>query len=369
MATGFVWDERFMWHQMDGYAGIMPSGGMLQPAQHFDHPDTKRRLKNLIEVSGLMAQLTPLHAKPAPREALERVHEGAYIDRVKTLSEGQGGETGIFAPIGPGGFDIANLCAGGALAAVDAVINGAVDNVYALLRPAGHHAEPDMGKGFCVFANASIAARHAQAVHGLGKIAIIDWDVHHGNGAQKIFWDDPSVLTLSIHQDRCFPPDSGMVDEIGGPSAEGFNINVPLPGGCGYGAYEAAFTQVVEPAVEAYKPDLIIVSSGLDAGGWDPLARMSLYSESFKSLTQKVMALADATCGGRLAVLHEGGYDIAMIPFMGLRIVETLSGISTGVEDPFAMIFAEDPAHPLRPHQQEVVSQAKAVVETLKAAL
>lgn len=363
--TGFVWHESFMWHEHSGYAGVLPPGGFVQPAQHFDHPETKRRMKNLLDISGVTAQLHSIEPKSAGREALLRVHSARHVDNVKALSESGGGDTGMFAPVGPGGFAIADLCAGGAIAAVDAVLSGDVQNAYALLRPGGHHAEPDMGKGFCIFANASIAARHVQAVHGIERIAIIDWDVHHGNGAQSIFWEDPSVLTVSIHQDRSFPPDSGFVSEAGGENARGFNINVPLPAGCGTGAYNAAFEKVVEPAIHAFKPDMILVSCGYDAGGWDPLARMVLHSAAFADMTQRAMAMADRHCAGRLAFLHEGGYDIAMVPFMGLAVIETLSGISTGAEDPYLMIFADDPAHPLSAHQSAVINEAAKVVEHL----
>lgn len=364
--TGFIWHEQFMWHEHSGFAGVMPPGGLVQPYHHFDHPETKRRFKNLLDMTGLTAQLEVITPPMASREALALVHSAQHIANVEALSAAGGGDTGMFAPVGPGGFAIAARCAGGAMAAVDAVVSGQVRNAYALLRPGGHHAEPDMGKGFCIFANGSIAARHAQQAHGLERVAIVDWDVHHGNGAQKIFWNDRSVLTISIHQDRSFPPDSGLVDEVGGADAAGFNINIPLPAGSGMGAYEAAFDRVIEPALAAFAPELIIISCGFDAGGWDPLARMMLHSASFANFTARMMACAQALCSGRLVMLHEGGYDAATVPFMGLRVIETLSGIDTGAEDPFLMIFADDPAHRLLAHQDAVVTQAQDVVQLLQ---
>ena len=363
--TGLVWHELYMWHEHSGFVGVMPPGGALQPAQHFDHPETKRRMKNLLDVSGLTRQLVPLEPQEASRAQLLRAHTARHIDNVAALSAAGGGDTGMFAPVGPGGYAIAALGAGGAIAAVDGVMGGAVDNAYALLRPGGHHAEADMGKGFCIFANGAIAARHAQAEHGAGRIAIVDWDVHHGNGAQSIFWDDPSVLTISIHQDRAFPPDGGLSDETGGPEAPGSNINIPLPAGSGAGAYMAAFDQIIEPALDAFAPDLIIVSSGYDAGGWDPLARMMLHSKAYAEMTARMMAAAERHCAGRLVVLHEGGYDVAMGPFLGLAVVETLSGIRTGVEDPFLMIFEHDPHQVLMPHQQAVIDSVKPALALL----
>jgi len=367
--TGLIWHEQFMWHDHHGYAGVMPPGGFIQPAQHFDHPETKRRIKNLLDASGLTEKLHVVLAPVASREQLALVHTEHHIANVEALSAGTGGDTGMFAPVGPGGFEIAARSAGGAIAAVDAVLNGDVRNAYALLRPPGHHAEPEMGKGFCIFANASIAIRHAQKNRKVGRVALVDWDVHHGNGAQRIFWDDRSTLTISIHQDRSFPPDSGMVDERGGNDAAGFNINIPLPAGSGMGAYAAVFDRVIVPALRAFRPELIAVSCGFDAGGWDPLARMMLHSAAFADLTQRMMEVADEVCGGRLVFFQEGGYDVATVPFMGLAVIEKLSGISTGVADPFLVIFADDPAQALLPHQDVVITRAEAVLQLLRDAV
>ncbi|HLF31702.1 MAG TPA: class II histone deacetylase [Xanthomonadales bacterium] len=363
--TGFVWHEQFMWHEHNGYAGVMPPGGFIQPGHHFDHPETKRRFKNLLDASGLTDRLYQIAAPIASREQLARVHTEAHIANVETISSGVGGDTGMFAPVGPGGFEIAARSAGGAIVAVDAVLNGEVRNAYALLRPPGHHAEPEMGKGFCIFANASIAIRHAQQAHSRGRVALVDWDVHHGNGAQHVFWNDRSTLTMSIHQDRSFPPDSGLIEEMGGEQAQGFNINIPLPAGSGFGAYAAAFDRVIEPALRAFQPDLIVVSCGFDAGGWDPLARMILHSAAFANLTKRMMSAADELCEGRLVLLQEGGYDQATVPFMGLAVIETLSGIATGVADPFLSIFVDDPGHALLQHQEAVIVRAEVVLQLL----
>ncbi len=258
------------------------------------------------------------------------------------------------------------LAAGGCMSAVDAVMDGRVDNAYALVRPPGHHAEPDLGRGFCIFLNTGLAAMHAREVRGLERVAIVDWDVHHGNGAQKAFWRDPTVLTISLHQAGYYPPDSGHVEDIGEGEGEGFNINVPLPPGSGAGAYIAALERVVAPALRAHRPELILVASGLDANAMDPLAHMMVHSAAYKQMTRILMDVAAEVCEGRLVMCHEGGYSAGYVPFCGLAVVEELSGITTGVEDPFLEFFEGVEYQELQPHQDEVIALAEAnVAETL----
>ena len=207
--------------------------------------------------------------------------------------------------------------------------------MYAPVRPPGHHAEPTLGRGFCIFGNAAIGVMHAREARGLARVAVVDWDVHHGNGTQKAFYADPSVLTISIHQDNCYPPDSGHVHEIGEGPGEGFNLNVPLPPGSGVGAYVAAFERVVAPALRAFAPELIVVASGLDANTMDPLAHMLVHSDGYRQLTRIVLDVADEVCGGRLVVEHEGGYSPAYVPYCGLAVVEELAGVRGTIADPF----------------------------------
>ena len=367
--TGFVWHETFMWHDQGSYAGVLPPGGYVQPGRHFDTADTKRRFKNLLDASGLGAALRPIAPRAATDEELLRVHSREYLQRVKDLSAAGGGDAGFFAPIGRGGFEIAARATGGVISAVEAVVRGEVRNAYALVRPAGHHAEPDLGKGFCIFGNVAITARHARTALAIERVAIVDWDVHHGNGAQKIFWTDPTVLTISVHQDRSFPPDSGFAHEIGAGAGAGYNINIPLPAGCGHGTYVEAFSRCVLPALRAFRPGLILVSCGFDAGAMDPLGRMVLHSETFRQLTAFMMEVADETCGGRLVLAHEGGYSEPMVPFLGLAVVEQLAGTRSGVEDPFLPIVAADPAHAVLPHHELAIAQAEIHVRRLAASV
>jgi acetoin utilization deacetylase AcuC-like enzyme len=196
----------------------------------------------------------------------------------------------------------------------------------------------------------------------------VDWDVHHGNGTQKAFWTDATVLTISSHQNNYYPPDSGHVYEIGEGEGEGACINIPLPPGSGVGAYVAAYERIVAPALRAFKPELIIVASGLDASAMDPLARMMMTSAGYRRLTRLLMDVADDVCDGRLVIEHEGGYSSAYVPFCGLAVVEELSGITSGVEDPFLPIFEGIGEQELQPHQEVAIAAAEANLTRLVVA-
>src|SRR6185295_11986875 len=235
---------------------------LFEPEPSLESGTTKRRFRNLVDASGLLARLVSVDARPAADDVLARVHDRAYIEDMRARSAADGGDAGEWTPFGRGTFDVAALAAGGVIEAADAVLAGRVRNAYALVRPPGHHAMPELAMGFCIFGNAAIAGRHLLDVRKLDRIAFVDWDVHHGNGTQAIFWEDPRALTISVHQDNCFPPNSGHLTERGAGRGEGFNINIPLPPGSGVGAYEATIDRVVLPALKAFKPEMIIVPSG-----------------------------------------------------------------------------------------------------------
>lgn len=358
MTTGFVWEERFAWHD----AGRASQSRWAQPYPALDRPESKRRLRNLVEISGLLDQLVLIPARPATEAELATFHTRDYIERVQQVSATGGGDTGESACIGPDGYEVARLAAGGCIAAVEAVLTEEVDNAYALVRPAGHHAEADRGRGFCVFANIVLAIRHAQRFRGVERVAVVDWDVHHGNGTEAAFSRDPSVLTISLHQDGYYPVDSGGMDAIGEGAGRGFNLNLPLPPGSGHGAYLAAFDRVVIPALRAYGPDLIIVAAGYDAAISDPLGRMLCYSETYRQMTHRLKAAAESLCDGRLLVCHEGGYSPTYVPFCGLAVLEELAGVRTAVKDPLADWYASVGGQALQRHQEAIISRAEDLI-------
>lgn len=359
MKTGLVWHERCMWHDTGRGVLYLPPVWPLEPYGYIENPDSKRRMHNLIEASGLGSELTRIEARPATVSELIRFHEKGYIERVERLSNGYGGTLGESAEIGRDSFEIARLAAGGCLNAVDAVVDGRVDNAYCLVRPPGHHAEANNGRGFCIFNNIVLAVTHARKVHGLDKVAVVDWDVHHGNGTQGAFYDSDAVLTISLHQDKNYPQDSGSVEEIGEGKGKGFNVNVPFPPGAGSGAYFYAFERLVLPALEKFEPSMIFVASGFDASAADPLGRMMLYSEIYRRLAMDILDVAAKVSNGRVLMTHEGGYSAEYVPFCGLAVIEAMRGIRTDVEDPFQKAFAGFGGHEVTDAQKAVVEKAR----------
>ena len=341
--TALFQNERCFWHSTGVQALYFPLDQWVQPptgSYGADTPDSKRRVLNLVHASGLADALVQPKADPARREDLLRVHPADYVDRFKATSDAGGGDLGQLAPFSRGGFEIACISAGLAIAAVDGVLSGTYRNSYALCRPAGHHCLPNMPMGFCLLCNTPIAIEAARARHGIGKVAIVDWDVHHGNGTQHVYYERGDTLTISLHQDRCFPPGYSGTEERGAGDGLGANINIPLPAGSGHATYIRAMEQIVLPALAAFQPELIIVASGLDANAVDPLARMMLHSETYGQMTRLVMGAADKLCQGRLVVIHEGGYSEAYVPFCGHAVIEALAGTTMGVEDPELEMFS-----------------------------
>lgn len=369
MATGWNFHELYLWHDTGRGAMFFPPGLTVEPGEHAENEGTKRRFRNLMEVSGLTDRLVSLRSDPFSETDLARFHTRDYIDRIRTLSAARGGEAAELTPFGPGSFDIACLAAGGTFAVMDAVLEGRVANGYALVRPPGHHAERDLGLGFCLFANVALSILKAREKHRLARVAVVDWDVHHGNGTQQAFWDDPGVLLISIHQDRLFPMTSGFATERGEGRGEGATVNVPLMPGCGHGAYMEVFRRIVLPALHAYKPDLIVVSSGFDGSVADPLGRMLLHSGTYREMTRLLMAAADELCGGRLAMSHEGGYSAAYVPYCGLAVMEQLSCIRSPVDDPFLPIVSRYGGQDLMPWQAAHIAALAEGLEARIAAL
>lgn len=282
------------------------------PGHHPERPERLDAAHAAIERARSQRRLsfTAVEPRAATDEELARVHDPAFVEWLRTL---RGKERYIDADtfIGPESVTIAELAAGGTVALVDAILDGPVQRAVALVRPPGHHARPGHAMGFCLFNNAAIAAAHARA-RGLERVAVIDWDVHHGNGTQEAFYRDPHVLYVSTHQ---FPfyPGTGAADETGAGEGHGFTINVPLRAGGGDGIYRGAFERVILPALYEYAPELVIVSAGFDASARDPLAEMSLSADAFGWMARELRAVADRTAEGRMLLALEGGYDLVAL--------------------------------------------------------
>jgi acetoin utilization deacetylase AcuC-like enzyme len=294
MKVGYVYDPVYLRHDTG------------------EHPENSRRLEAIIaglEQSGLKQRLTLIRPRPATEAELALIHHKEHLDHVKELAAKGGGWLDIETVMSSGSYAAALHAAGGAIRAVDAVMAGEVGSAFALVRPPGHHTTPLKAMGFCIFNNVAIAARYALKEHGLGRVAIIDFDVHHGNGTQEAFYDDPAVLYVSTHQYPHYPGTGGIKETGSGPAA-GTNINIPLPAGCGDTEYERVFTQIIVPAVKRFRPEFILASAGFDASRGDELADMQVTVTGFAKIVSIINQLAVELCTGRLVLCLEGGYDL-----------------------------------------------------------
>lgn len=364
MATGFFWDEKCFWHTGGNYAARFPTGGLVQPMVAGGLPETpesKRRLKNLLDVTGLIGELDARTAPAATDADLARVHTQNYLSTFKEMSDNGGGEIGLRAPFAQDGYEIAALSAGLAKGALQAVLTEECKNAYALSRPPGHHCLPDFPNGFCLLANIAIAIESALADGLCQKVAVVDWDVHHGNGTEAIFYDRDDVLTISLHQDRNYPLDKGTTADRGKGAGAGFNMNIPLPAGAGHATYLEAMDRLVIPALTAFKPDVIIVACGYDPAIDDPLGRMLCTADTFRQMTAQMMTAADALCDGKLVLVHEGGYSESYVPFCGHAVLEQMSGSSITAPDPLAQAYViRQPSSRLTAFFSQIISDMEA---------
>jgi len=264
-----------------------------------------------------------LEPKPASIEDLKLVHTDQYIEKVK-LTSSHGGMLTLDTPVRPGTFEIARLSAGGAILAGETVIEGKAKNSFALIRPPGHHAGRDYGGGFCYFNNVAVMIEHLRNKFGMKRFMIVDWDVHHGNGTQDIFYRDPTVLYFSTHQMPLYPG-TGYMNEIGEGEGRGYNVNLPLPAGTTGEAYEQILSELVNPLVEEFKPEIIAVSAGQDAYFADPIANLQFTVHTYTKTTRRLMDLAQTICKGRLTMALEGGYNLEALPEIITGIIATLA--------------------------------------------
>ncbi len=357
MKTHFLYDEKSFWHTTRDAVLYAPPQGHLQPLTglgHVESAETKRRFLSLVHVSGLIKHLNTHDIPPISYEQARLVHADTYLQKIIALSEQQGGEAGEGASFGHKGYTYACISAGLATYGLALVCANKNQSAYALTRPPGHHAEADRGIGFCLLANIPIAIRCIQQSHPDLRVLVLDWDVHHGNGSQNIFYDDDRVLTISLHQNDLFPRNSGAIGDMGTDKGYGYNINVPLPAGMGDAGYIYALEKIYVAAVHRYNPDVIIVASGYDAGWTDPLGRMCVTSQGFIKMTEIVTAMGHV-CKGRILFTHEGGYCLAYTPICAYKTLETLSGKDMGIGDDFATDYENLPDLQLHPHQKHIV--------------
>lgn len=311
--TGLVYDDLYLQHE--------------PPAGHPECPQRCAAALAGLDDPEMRARLVRVPARDATEDELLAAHAEYYVRLVRNevaalrphLSTGD-------TEIGPQSYAAALRAAGGACAAVDAVVAGRVANAFCVVRPPGHHATISRGMGFCVFNNVAVAARRAQRAHGLGKVLIVDWDVHHGNGTQHIFYEDPSVLYFSTHLYPWYPG-TGDASERGEGAGEGTTINVPLSPGVGREEVLGAMTDVLIPAADEIAPDLVLISAGFDSRCGDPLGQMLLYDEDFADMTRLLMDIADRHAKGRVVSVLEGGYLLAGLEAAAAAHVRALAGL------------------------------------------
>lgn len=315
MTTGFLYDERFLDHN----AGL-------------GHPERRERLTSTmahLQAQAWFEQLHMLAPRAADEDSIARVHSSDLIERARSACEHELPFLDVMdTRVSRDSFEVALLAAGGAQELADRVIAGEVDNAFALCRPPGHHAEHNLALGFCLFNNVAIAARHLQTQHGLDKILILDWDVHHGNGTQHSFEDDPSVLYVSTHQYPYYPG-TGAHSETGIGRGDGATLNCPMPAGAGDEQYRQAFVEKILPTIDRFAPEFVIISAGFDAHVDDPLASICLSTEFFGWMSARLVEVADKHCSGRLISLLEGGYNVNKLPLCVDEHLQVLTGRKT----------------------------------------
>jgi len=312
-----------------------------------NHPERPERLTatwKALEQYGLLAKMEPITPTPAPRTTLEAVHKAehlALLDKVARLGQPVLIDNDTYAL--PESFEIAQLAAGAVINTVDGLMTGQGQNGLVVVRPPGHHATPYHPMGFCLLNNIAVGARYAQQTHGLKRVMIVDYDVHHGNGTQDIFYEDGSVLFVSLHQfGERFYPGTGALNEIGKGAGQGTTLNMPLPTGHGDATYETLFQRIVWPAARRFQPEMILVSAGFDAHFNDMLANMTLSLRGYARLTRELIHMAQTLCDGRIIFVLEGGYDLEVLSHGVCNIAYALLG-EDQIVDPLGQAATRQP--------------------------
>ncbi len=299
------------------------------------HPESPKRLEaiySMLEGPDMEGVFLDLPARRATRDELLRIHSPRYVDMILDTAGKPHRSLDPDTAVSEGSCEAALLAAGGVCEAISAVVSGEMDNAFALVRPPGHHAENSRAMGFCIFNNLAVGARHAQEFHGLERVLVVDWDLHHGNGTQHSFEEDPTILYFSTHQ-YPFYPGSGAYEEIGRGRGKGFTLNVPLSPGRGDGEYAALFERILKPVALEFDPELVLVSAGFDIHENDPLGGMRVTSNGFAGLTRTVMEIADGCCDGRVVMTLEGGYDLKGLSSSAKAVIKEMAGLSETVQE------------------------------------
>lgn len=313
MKTGIVKDNRFMNHRPGAF-----------------HPESHERLEviyEMLEEPDMAGRFQEVPVRLAEKEELLLIHSPEYIDSVAATEGKKHRSLDPDTATSPGSYEAALLAAGGLCQAISMVISGELENAFALVRPPGHHAERSRAMGFCLFNNVAIGARYAQESHHLKRVLVADWDLHHGNGTQHSFETDPSILYFSTHQYPYYPG-SGGLREVGRGEGEGFTVNVPLSVGNGDGDYLEVFERILKPIALEFNPELVLVSAGFDIHENDPLGGMNVTPNGFAALTRAMMDIASASCGGKVAITLEGGYDLNGLRNSVKAVLKELAGLS-----------------------------------------
>ena len=292
---------------------------------HPERPDRLRASLAALQQSDVWEQLLPIEPTPASVDQIAYAHNPAYSEHIRLHCEREIPLT-YDTTVCHESFDIALLSTGGVLRAADAVATGVVKNAFAMVRPPGHHATPGQSMGFCLFNNIAVTARYLQREHGIGKVAIVDWDVHHGNGTQDIFYQDDSVFFFSIHQSPLYPG-TGSSRERGSGEAHGTTLNVPVPPGSGDDTYIKVFTDTLIPALRDFSPEFLLISAGFDAHYLDPLAGTEVTVDGFATLTELMVAFAEDATSGRVISALEGGYSLEGVSESVVAHVEQLAKV------------------------------------------
>lgn len=340
------WDSSFRDHRAPGGGWLVPQTDLHDVSTPSpERPERVANVKSGIE-GGLNEWATWETVEPADWEQIESVHERSYVETIRDhFRDGSGGRIPHDGTDGLTGgnedtYDVLPMAAGAAIQTAERAVETDIDTVpFAPVRPPGHHAMSDEADGFCILNNVAIAAEHAIDAGLADTVAILDWDVHHGNGTQEIFYDRDDVLTISLHYNHGrlaeWHSQTGRTAEHGVDEGTGYNVNVPLPHGTGNVGYAYTYDAIVEPVIAEYEPDLLLVSNGLDPGRYDPIGRNLVTKPGFKEMGRRTRRLADDYSNGSLGVVLEGGYNVSHLPFATVGVFEGLLGVETGISDPY----------------------------------